>query len=365
MVGLLFQLYNKVQSIIDPHDKKVQPIVDPRDKNATEGISQEKLIVQEVSKDECMFDNNPEVQYILSDFDNLDFSNGPFNYSLYDINYNEGKEANPFDKIAKYYGRKKNVFLFISMLQNSEQLEKIINIIGEKCNAQDRKKFTERLNIYLGRIREGDQDAKELLNGDFPGAFFNGPHIGKNRNIHQNLNIKIKPGQTLEVSSLFNKKSELEREKIYNEKGQRIATIEKNEKQQRNYSFTKFAIRDTEISWGAKDESEKGLNCAVVLNINLGQVSIKKSTIDGKDVEPKKILELTKQNEAVLIKGKALHEVLAAHFIKQTPCEEKENIQPHENIIVPDSGAPSSAIDEKITVEHPFGKAANKMDREE
>ncbi|MFP3015600.1 MAG: hypothetical protein ACEY3B_04800 [Wolbachia sp.] len=137
MLGLFSRLKNKVQSLLYPRDKKVQSIIYPRDKNATEGISQEKLIVQEVSKDECMFDNNPEVQDILSDFDNLDFSNGPFNYSLYDINYNEGKEANPFDKIAKYYGRKKNVFLFISTLQNSEWLEKIINIISKKCDAQN------------------------------------------------------------------------------------------------------------------------------------------------------------------------------------------------------------------------------------
>lgn len=345
MLSLLSQLKNKFQSLIYP-----------RDKNATEGISQEKLIVQEVSQDKHKFDNDPEMQSILSDCQKLDFAKNPCDDPSDVINYNEGKEANPFDKIAKYYGRKKNVFLFISMLQNSEQLEKIINIIGEKCNAQDKKKFTERLNIYLGRIREGEQDAKELLNGDFPGAFFNGPHIGKNRNIHQNLNIKIKPGHTLEVSSLFNKKSELEREKIYNEKGERIATIEKNEKQQRNYSFTEFAICDIEISWGAKDESGKDLNCAVVLNINSGQISIKKSTIDGKDVESKEILELAKQNEAVLIKGKALCEVLVEHFIKQTPCEEKKDTQSHENIVVPGSGAPSSAIDEEITVEHPFGK---------
>ncbi|WP_250295663.1 hypothetical protein [Wolbachia endosymbiont of Oedothorax gibbosus] len=279
----------------------------------------------------------------MSDFDNLDFSSGPFNYSSYDINYNKGKEANPFDKIAKYYGRKKNVFLFISMLQNSEQLEKIINIIGKKCNAQDKEKFVERINIYLDRISKGEHDAKELLNGDFPGAFFNGPHTGENRNIHQNLNIQIKPGQTLEISSLFNKKSELEREKIYNEKGKRIVTIEKNEKQQRNYSFTKFAICDIEISWGAKDESGKDLNCTVVLNINSGKISIGKSTINGKDVESKEILELVKQNEAMLIKGRALYEVLAEHFIKRTPCEEKKR---HESIIIP-----GSSLDGGTTVE--------------
>lgn len=108
----------------------------------------------------------------MLDFQKLDFAKNPCDDPSDVINYNEGKEANPFDKIAKYYGRKKNVFLFISMLQNSEQLEKIINIIGEKCNVQDKKKFTERLNIYLGRIREGEQDAKELLNGDSLVLFF-------------------------------------------------------------------------------------------------------------------------------------------------------------------------------------------------
>ncbi|WP_259349186.1 hypothetical protein [Wolbachia pipientis] len=180
--------------------------------------------------------------------------------------------------------------------------------------------------------------------------------IGKNRNIHQNLNIKIKPGQTLEVSSLFNKKSELEREKIYNEKGQRIATIEKNEKQQRNYFFTKFAICCIVIILDTEDESGKDLNCTVVLDINFGKISIEKSTINSKNVEPKEVLELAKQNKAVLIKGKALHKVLAEHFIKQTPCEEEKSTQSHENIVVPGSGAPGSAIDEEITVEHPSGK---------
>ncbi|WP_255418248.1 MULTISPECIES: hypothetical protein [unclassified Wolbachia] len=32
------------------------------------------------------------------------------------MNYDEGKEANPFNKIAKYYGRNKNVSLFIATL---------------------------------------------------------------------------------------------------------------------------------------------------------------------------------------------------------------------------------------------------------
>ncbi|MDE5067102.1 hypothetical protein OZD63_03310 [Wolbachia endosymbiont of Drosophila leontia] len=195
------------------------------------------------------------------------------------------------------------------------------------------------------------------------------PYANRLLNHYDHLNINItKPEQSLETSRPFTEKtkrmeeekSEVKRAKVYSN-GERIVTIEK---QRRNYSFAKFAICDIEISWGAKDESGKDLNCTVVLNINLGQVSIKKSTIDGKDVEPKKILELAKQNEAVLIKGKALHEVLAAHFIKQTPCEEKRDTQSHENIVVPGSGAPRS-INEEITVEHPFGKAANKDNHRE
>lgn len=50
MLSLLSQLKNKFQSLIYP-----------RDKNATEGISQEKLIVQEVFQDKHKFDNDPKM----------------------------------------------------------------------------------------------------------------------------------------------------------------------------------------------------------------------------------------------------------------------------------------------------------------
>ncbi|WP_265037305.1 hypothetical protein [Wolbachia endosymbiont (group A) of Anomoia purmunda] len=53
-----------------------------------------------------------------------------------------------------------------------------------------------------------------------------------------------------------------------------------------------------------EDESGKDLNCTVVLDINFGKISIEKSTINSKNVEPKEVLELAKQNKAVLIKGK-------------------------------------------------------------
>lgn len=274
--------------------------------------SQEKVIVQGVFQDEHKFDDDPEVQNVLSDFDSLDFSGGPFNHHLYDMNYNEGKKANPFDKIAKYYGRKKNVFLFVDVVFRKEK--EIMDIISEKCDAQAREKFRERMKIYSDRIGQGINDAKEFLNSDLT-AFFNGYHVacpGRDRNIHENLNINItKPGQTLETSCLFNNKTksmeviknEIKRVKIYSN-GKRVVTIKKNEKQQRNYSFTKLAICDIEISWNAKDTSEKDLSCVIVLSINSGQISIGKSTINGQNIELKNILELAKQNEAVLMRVK-------------------------------------------------------------
>ncbi|MCA4773724.1 hypothetical protein [Wolbachia endosymbiont of Mansonella perstans] len=318
--------------------------------------SKENLILQGTSQDKHKLDDNLEIQNILLDFEKLDFENNPCSDALNVINYNEGKEANPFDKIAKYYGRKKNVFLFIDVVFHKEK--EIMDIISKKCNAQVREKFRERMKIYSDRIGQGVNDAKEFLNSDLA-AFFNGYHVacpGHNRNIHENLNINItKPGQTLETSSFFSKKikrieeekSEVKRAKIYSN-GKRVVTIEKSEEQQRNYSFTKFAICDIEISWSAKDEFKKDLNCTVVLSVNSGQVSVKKSVIDGKDVEPKDILELAKQNGVALIGGKTLHEVLGECLVQQTPREEKENIQSREHIIV---GVPSSAIDKEVAVE--------------
>lgn len=319
---------------------------------------------------------------VLSDFEklNFNFKDNKCQDSSDSVNYNNGRPADPFDKIANYYRREKESIFLFNYVVLSKQRE-IMDILDKKLTSKDQEElkenFKKRLGRYLLRIDEGMNDAKEFLNKDdligfFDGCYWPDKKAGHLVNHYDNLSINItKPGQSLETIRLFSEKikrmetikNEVQRVKIYSN-DKRIVTIEKNEKQQRNYSFTEFAICDIEISWDAKDESGKDLNCTVVLNINLGQVSIKKSTIDGKDVEPKKILELAKQNEAVLIKGKALHEVLAAHFIKQTPCEEKKDMQSHENIVVPGSGAPRS-INEEITVEHPFGKAANKDNHRE
>jgi hypothetical protein len=223
--------------------------------DSSQNISQEKLIVQEVSQDKHGFDDDPEVQIIL------------------DV-INKGKKANLFNEIAKYYKENKNIFLFTAMLRDKERLKKITDMIDKECSAQDKKKFIEGMNIFLDGISQGECDAKEFLNSDLV-VLFNGPPAlcqGQVRNIHRNLNISIiKLGQALEISSFFSRgikgmeeeKSEIKNVHIHSN-GKRIVTIEKNEKQQRNYSFTESAMCDIEISWNAKDESGKDLNCIIV-----------------------------------------------------------------------------------------------------
>jgi hypothetical protein len=224
---------------------------------------------------------------------------------------------------------------------------------------------------FLDGINARERDAREFLSEELSHsdlvAFFNVPqaaHQDQVRNIHRNLNINaIKLGQALETSSFFSrriKRMEEEKSEIKNVhifiNGKKIVAIEKNEKQQRNYSFKKSATCDIEISWNAKDTSEKDLSCVIVLSINSGQISIGKSTINDQNIEPKNILELAKQNEAVLIEGKALHEVLGECLVQQTPCEEKENIQPRENI----TAVSSSVLDDEVTVEEAILRARGK-----
>ncbi|KAL7635061.1 UNVERIFIED_CONTAM: hypothetical protein RMT77_014046 [Armadillidium vulgare] len=276
--------------------------------------SSEAITINKTS-DEYKFDA-VAIQTVLSDFQKLDFVNNPCTDPWDVINYNEGKIADPFDKIAKYYGRKRNIFLFIAMLRDLEQSIKIIEIIDKKCDAEAKEKFEERKNIYLDRIERGEIDAKEFLKSDSFTAFFNGCHVGPDRNIHENLNIDIiKSDEPLEIGSIFTsitkrieeEKSEIKRVKVYSN-GQRIVTVNKNEKQQRNYSFmqcVKFVL-----SWAVKDKSGKGSNCTIVLNMDPNAIITTESSVDGKNVNLKEILELAKQNKAVLIEGKALYEVL-------------------------------------------------------
>ncbi len=231
---------------------------------------------------------------VLSDFEklNFNFKDNKCQDSSDSVNYNNGRPADPFDKIANYYRREKESIFLFNYVVLSKQRE-IMDILDKKLTSKDQEElkenFKKRLGRYLLRIDEGMNDAKEFLNKDdlisfFDGCYWPDKKAGHLVNHYDNLSINItKPGQSLETSRLFSEKikrmetikNEVQRVKIYSN-DKRIVTIEKNEKQQRNYSFTKFAICDIEISWDAKDESGKDLNCTVVLNINLGQVSIKK-----------------------------------------------------------------------------------------
>ncbi|WCR58385.1 hypothetical protein [Wolbachia endosymbiont of Ctenocephalides felis wCfeJ] len=312
-------------------------------------------------QDELQFSSD-EVEEVLSDFKklNFNFKDNKCEDPSDSINYNNSWPADPFDKIANYYRENKNIFLFNYVVLSKQK--EIMNILDEKLSSKNegqerlkekeekQNKFKERLGRYLLRISEGMDDGKKLLGNDNTITFFDGCYVackyaGRALNHHDLLNINIiKPGQTLETSRLFTEKikkmeeekSEVKRAKIYDH-GKKIVTIEKNEKQQRNYSFTKLAICDIEMSWNAKDTSGKDLSCVIVLSINSGQVSIKKSTINGQNIEPNNILELAKQNEVALIEDKALHEVLGKCLAQQTQPEEKKSTQPHENIVVPAS----------------------------
>ncbi|WCR59864.1 MAG: hypothetical protein PG978_001312 [Wolbachia endosymbiont of Ctenocephalides felis wCfeF] len=207
---------------------------------------------------------------VLSDFEKLNFSfkDNKCEDSSDSVNYNNGRPADPFDKIANYYRGRNDIFLFNYVVLSKQK--EIMDILNKKFTPKDQEQlkenFKKRLGRYLLRIDEGMNDAKEFLGEDdligfFDGCYWPDEKAGRLVNHYDNLSINItKPGQSLETSRLFSNKTErmevikneIKRVKIYSN-GKRVVTIEKNEKQQRNYSFTKFAICDIEISWNAKD----------------------------------------------------------------------------------------------------------------
>ncbi len=180
-------------------------------------------------------------------------------------------------------------------------------------------------------------DAKEFLKEDGLVGFFDGRYWpGENAEVnhYDNLSVNvIKPEKSLETSHLFThkiermkrNKNEVKRVKIYSD-GKLIVTIEKNNKQQRNYRFAKDATCNMKIRWSAEDEKGNSVNCFISLNVNPSEIEIGQPTINGKDVELDKILKLAEQNEDVLIEGKALHEFLEGR-LEYVLCEE-EDIQP-------------------------------------
>jgi len=216
------------------------------------------------------------------------------------------------------------------------QQKEIMNILDKKFTNEDQKKnFENRLGRYLIRIEEGMNDAKEFLKEDGLVGFFDGRYWpGKNAEVnhYHNLSVNIiKPEKSLETSHLFTdkiermerNKNEVKRAKIYSD-GKLIVTIEKNDKQQRNYRFAKDATCDMKIRWSAEDEKGNSVNCFISLNVNPSEIEIGQATINGKDVELDEILKLAKQSEDVLIGGEALYELLERDLEQDTQSQKKE-----------------------------------------
>ncbi|WP_264377265.1 hypothetical protein [Wolbachia endosymbiont (group B) of Ochlodes sylvanus] len=282
---------------------------------------------------------------VLSDFKNLRFDfkdnkcEDPNDY----VNYNSGRPADPFDKIANYYRRKRDIFLFNYAILS--QQKEIMNILDKKFTNEDQKKnFENRLGRYLIRIEEGMNDAKEFLKEDGLVGFFDGRYWpGENAEVnhYDNLSVNIiKPEKSLETSRLFTdkiermerNKNEVKRAKIYSD-GKLIVTIEKNDKQQRNYRFAKDATCDMKIRWSEEDEKGNSVDCFISLNANPSNIEIGQVTINGKDVQVREILELAKQNKDMLIENQALYEFLE-ECLENVLCEEEKNIQPQEKEVV-------------------------------
>lgn len=287
------------------------------------------------------------VEEVLSDFRKLNFGlkDNLCKDDKDNVNYNKGWPADPFDKIANYYRWNKNIFLFNYVVLSKQK--EIISILNEKSIPEDkRKNFKKRLGRYLLRVEEGMSNGQEFLKTDSAVAFFDGCYVPcayakRSLNHYDHLSINIsKPGCSLEISHLFThkiermkrNKNEVKRAKIYSD-GKLIVTIEKNDKQQRNYCFEENAICNIKVRWSAEDEKGNSVNCFISLNVNSGEFEIEKATINDEDVELDEILKLAKQNKDMLIEGEALYEFLERD-LEQVLCEEKKNVQPQKKEVV-------------------------------
>lgn len=287
------------------------------------------------------------VEEVLSDFRKLNFGlkDNLCKDDKDNVNYNKGWPVDPFDKIANYYRWNKNIFLFNYVVLSKQK--EIISILNEKSIPEDkRKNFKKRLGRYLLRVEEGMSNGQEFLKTDSAVAFFDGYYVPcayakRSLNHYDHLAINIsKPGCSLEISRLFTDKIEgMERNKnevkiveIYSN-DKRIATVEKNDKQQRNYCFEENAICNIKVRWSAEDEKGNSVNCFISLNVNSGEFEIEKATINDEDVELDEILKLAKQNKDMLIEGEALYEFLESD-LEHVLCEEKKNVQPQKKEVV-------------------------------
>lgn len=294
--------------------------------NVDRVVSSEKLTVQQLPKKAA----NGEKE-VFADFEALEFSNGPFD-SADEINYNEGVEANPFEKIAKLYSRQKDVFIFNSTLLNSKKRAMILAMAVEKCGHDQLamlEQFKTKMDTYIERISSGGGDAKVVLEDEDIIGYFSGCFVAKKgypRNIHANLNLNVtKNGQVLETSNLLEvvtprmeaEKSKLERIKLYGN-GKRMLTVVKGENRQRNYAFSKLGKMQFEIEWiGRAHKSGRELECSLILEIKAGQITMKEASLDGVLVKLATMYTYAVENKDVLIRNKSLGKVLEDIFDKK------------------------------------------------
>lgn len=285
------------------------------------GECREVLTVEQVPSKSSLAE-----QEIFADFQKLEFSPGPFSASD-EINFNDGLEANPFDKIAKVYGRHKDVFLFKAVLMNAEKRANVLEIVEEKCKGLSNgtalvQKFKKRMETYLERISGGAADSRlivgEGIDGFFHGCYF--ANNGQRRNPHQNLNVNAcAPGESFDMSTLFDKRTQrmevedgkLERIKLYGN-GKRIMNVIKQEGGRRNYVFSKLANINLAVEWIGHDANNgQDVPCRLVLQMNNGQLAVKQSCVNGQNVGLAEMIEYAKQNKKILIRGNALFKVVA------------------------------------------------------
>jgi hypothetical protein len=214
-------------------------------------------------------------------------------------------------------------------------------MVASKCgeNVEAKENFAKRLNIFLDRMKDAEEDAKEFLKPVLKDsmqevtAVFGGhhvPHQEHGRNIHANLNVNLensKSGLTLFLPDIFlqrirqmdKEKSQLNRIKLFGN-GKRIATIMKNDQGQRKYAFSELADMDFGVEWVFKKQDDHAEQKAeLLLNVKNGVVAILQAKIDGEVVSTSEILEVAGENREILFRKKGLYEFLHESLSKKEP----------------------------------------------
>ncbi|CAL8149206.1 unnamed protein product [Orchesella dallaii] len=264
------------------------------------------------SKAECSSRTNE----ILSDLNKLDLLNEKCNDVEDKLNYNDGREANAFDKMGNYYGRHKDIFLFNNLLRNKEMRVKIDELLRIKDD-ELKKRFFTRMQIYLKRLEQGEQEASGFLGGPVKQAFFTGP-LGDQK---QNLNLNLGKDGSLNMGTIYDG-NEIKRLKVH-ANGAKLMTVLKNERGQKNYSFTKATTCHMQIQWLAASSQ----NCLVTLKIEGGKNKVTQAMINGEFVKLDELIPLAKENKGLLIREKKLEKLLQNCFDKGQFFEMKSELE--------------------------------------